>query len=310
MTGALFLLAAAALPAGPLDFKARDMRIEPQERRVVLDGDVQLVRGDLDVKGQHAVAEYAKEQRSAAQKRPAPQKRRSRTQASQTDASFGGQSVERFTVTGEVKVRRGDRTADGEQGVVDVPAQTLVLTGTPDTPPVVRDGSETLSGDRILLRLDSDDVDVVRPKVVLRRSLAQEGSTPAAPVKVEAAHLTLLQARRLAQFTDDVVVRQGDTVARSPKMEARYDGDGQLTKLEMRGGVDVRQGDRRATGQTADYDARARTLVLQGDPKLYDKGDVLTGDRIDLALDSKEVRVERARGRLRPEIHKGEQGEP
>jgi len=310
MTGVLFLLAAAALPAGPLDFKARDMRIEPQERRVVLDGDVQLVRGDLDVKGQHAVAEYAKEQRSAAQKRPAPQKRRGRTQASQTDASFGGQSVERFTVTGDVKVRRGDRTADGEQGVVDVPAQTLVLTGTPDTPPVVRDGSETLSGDRILLRLDSDDVDVVRPKVVLRRSLAQEGSTPAAPVKVEAAHLTLLQARRLAQFTDDVVVRQGDTVARSPKMEARYDGDGQLTKLEMRGGVDVRQGDRRATGQTADYDARARTLVLQGDPMLYDKGDVLTGDRIDLALDSKEVRVERARGRLRPEIHKGEQGEP
>jgi len=304
MMGVIVLLAAAALPAGPLDFKARDMRIEPHERRVVLDGDVQLVRGDLDVKGRHAVAEYAKEQR------PAAQKRRGRNQPPQADASFGGQSVERFTVTGDVKVRRGGRTADGEQGVMDVPAQTLVLTGTPDTPPVVRDGSETLSGDRILLRLDSDDVDVVRPKVVLRRSLQQEGSAPAVPVKVEAARLVLLHARRLAQFTDDVVVRQGDTVARSPKMEARYDGDGQLTKLEMRGGVDVRQGDRRATGQTADYDARARTLILQGDPKLYDKGDVLTGDRIDLALDSKEVRVERARGRLRPEIHKGERGEP
>jgi len=304
MTAAMLLAAAAALPAGPLDFKARDMRIEPHERRVVLEGDVQLVRGDLDVKGRHAVAEYAKEQR------PAAQKRRGRNQPPQADSSFGGQSVERFTVTGDVKVRRGGRTADGEQGVMDVPAQTLVLTGTPDTPPVVRDGSETLSGDRILLRLDSDDVDVVRPKVVLRRSLQQEGSAPAVPVKVEAAHLVLLQARRLAQFTDDVVVRQGDMVARSPKMEARYDGDGQLTKLEMRGGVDVRQGDRRATGETADYDARARTLILQGDPKLYDKGDVLTGDRIDLALDSKEVRVERARGRLRPEIHKGERGEP
>ena len=54
----------------------------------------------------------------------------------------------------------------------------------------------------------------------------------------------------------------------------------------------------------------ARTLVLVGDPKLYDQGDVLTGDRIDLALDSKEVRVERARGRLRPEVHKGEKGAP
>jgi lipopolysaccharide transport protein LptA len=127
---------------------------------------------------------------------------------------------------------------------------------------------------------------------------------------VEADHLLLLQARRLARFTDDVVVRRGDTVVRSPRMEARYDADGQLTRLELRGGVDVRQGDRRATGESADYDAQARTLVLQGDPKLYDQGDVLTGDRIDLALDSKEVRVERARGRLRPEAHKGEGGAP
>jgi lipopolysaccharide export system protein LptA len=107
-----------------------------------------------------------------------------------------------------------------------------------------------------------------------------------------------------------VVVRRGDAVARSPRMEARYDADGQLTRLELRGGVDVRQGDRRATGESADYDAHARTLVLVGDPKLYDQGDVLTGDRIDLALDSKEVRVERARGRLRPEVHKGEKGAP
>jgi len=165
-----------------------------------------------------------------------------------------------------------------------------------------------IKDDPALLRLDSEDVDVVRPRVVLRRSIAEEGQPT--PVRVEADHLLLLQARRLARFTDDVVVRRGDAVVRSPRMEARYDGDGQLTKLELRGGVDVRQGDRRATGQNADYDAKARTLVLAGDPKLYDQGDVLTGDRIDLALDTKEVRVERARGRLRPEVHKGERGAP
>jgi lipopolysaccharide transport protein LptA len=118
----------------------------------------------------------------------------------------------------------------------------------------------------------------------------------------------LTQARKLARFTEGVVIRRGDTVVRSPRMDARYGADGQLTRLELRGGVDVRQGDRRATGQTADYDAGSRTLVLQGDPRLYDQGDVLTGERIDLALDSREVRVERARGRLRPEAHKGEGG--
>ncbi|MGE5047636.1 MAG: LptA/OstA family protein, partial [Deltaproteobacteria bacterium] len=108
------------------------------------------------------------------------------------------------------------------------------------------------------------------------------------------------------RFTDDVVVRRGDAVVKSPRMDARYDGDGQLTRLELRGGVDVRQGDRRATGQTADYDAEQRTLVLLGDPRLYDKGDVLAGDRIALSLDSKEVRVDKAKGRLRPEAHRAE----
>jgi len=154
MTGAIVLLAAATLPSGPLDFKARDMRIEPQERRVVLDGDVHLSRGDLNVTGEHAVAEYAKEQ--APPRRPRGRKKEA------SDTIVGGQSVERFTVSGNVHVQSGSRTADGEQGVMDVKAQTLVLTGTPQSPPVVRDGSETLSGERILLRLDSEDVDVVR----------------------------------------------------------------------------------------------------------------------------------------------------
>ena len=300
---ALLLATASALPGGPLEFKARDMRIEPQERRVLLDGDVNLVRGDLNVTGQHAVADYSKEQPAA--------KSRARGKSSQAEATVGGQTVEKFTVQGNVHVQRGSRTADGEQGVVDVPGQVLVLTGTPDAPPVVRDGSEMLSGERIVLRLDSEDLEVIRPRVVLQRSLA-EGEGPARPAKVlvEADHLVLLRARRLARFTNDVVVRRGDAVARSPQMEVRYDADGQLTRLELRGGVDVRQGDRRATGESADYDAQARTLVLVGDPKLYDRGDVLTGDRIDLGLDTKEVRVERARGRLRPEVHKNERGAP
>lgn len=295
------LLAASALPSGPLDFTAQSMRVEPRERRVLLDGDVHLVRGDLTVTGEHAVADYAEEKASPKRKKKA-----------QSEALLGGQAVERFTVDGKVHVVRGTRTADAEHGVLDVSGQTLVLTGTPEAPPVLRDGSETLSGDRILLRLDTEDVDVTQPRVVLRRSIDDGAvpSRPAAPVKVEADRLVLQRGARLARFTDDVVVRRGDAVVKSPRMDARYDGDGQLTRLELRGGVDVRQGDRRATGQSADYDALQKTLVLLGDPRLYDKGDVLAGERIDLALDSKEVRVERARGRLHPEAHKGEGGAP
>src|SRR5205085_3718468 len=109
---------------------------------------------DLRITGEHAVAEYA--QKAAA---PPKQKKGKKPPA---EATLGGQEVERFTVDGNVHVQRGTRAADGEHGVVDVPAQTLVLTGKPDEPPVLRDGSETLSGERIVLRLDSEDVDVVR----------------------------------------------------------------------------------------------------------------------------------------------------
>ena len=295
------VLAAAALPSGPLDFTAQNMRIEPKEHRVLLDGQVHLRRGDLNVTGDHAVADYVQDKRQ--------EKRAARKQ--KEEASVGGQSVERFTVDGNVHVEREARSADGEHCVIDTPAQTLVLTGTPEKPPVLRDGSETLSGERILLHLESEDVEVSRPRLVLRRSIpADQKAAPATPVRVEASHMVLHKDQHLARFTDDVVMRRDDTTVKSPRMDARYDNDGQLTVLQLRGGVDMRQGDRRATGQTADYDAKARMLVLQGDPRLYDRGDVLTGDRIAMALDSKEVRVEKAKGRLRPELHKDEGAKP
>jgi len=285
------LLAAATLPPGPLHFKADDMRYQPKERRIFLDGEVHLTRADLNVTGDHAVADYAEVPK-------APK----RASSSETRLE-----VERFTVDGKVHAVRGTRIADGEHGVMDVPGQTLVLTGTDRVPPVLREGAETLSGERILWRLDSEDVDVVRPRLFLKRSLPSETQKSPTPVRVEAQHMVLHKEARLAKFTDDVVVRRGDTVVKSPKMDAHYDQDGQLTILEMRGGVDMRQGDRRATGQSADYDAKSRTLVLLGDPKLYDRGDVLAGDRIDMALDSKEVHVEKAKGKLRPDTHKDEE---
>jgi len=294
---AAVLAAAAALPPGPLDFKALEMRMEPREHRVFLDGDVRLTRSDLTVTGQHAMIEYAETSPgSKHRKQPA-------------GARLGGQSVRLFEVDGNVHVERGARTADGAHGVADLLNQTIVLTGTPEVPPVLRDKGETLSGERILFHLDNEDVEVWQPKLVLRRSVANEPN-PDAPLRVEAARLVLHKEERLARFTDDVIVRRGDTTVRSPRMDARYDGDGQVTRLELRGGVDLRQGERRATGESADYDAKTKELVLTGDPKLYDRGDVLSGQRIDVALDSHEVRVDQARGKLRPEAHKDEEARP
>jgi lipopolysaccharide transport protein LptA len=270
--------------------------MEPKDRRAILDGAVRLRRDDLTLTGEHAVADFVAQKQEAAPKRRKPK--------AAPEAAALGQTVRRFEVIGDVRVARGDRTAEAEQGVLDTDLGTLVLTGTDARPPVLRDGGETLSGERIVLRLDSEDVDVVRPRVVLHRAVAEDGK--AAPVRVEALKMFLDKSERVAKFSDDVVVKQADATVKSPRMDAFYDGDGQLTLLQMRGGVDLRQGDRRATGQNADYDARTKVVVLTGDPRVYDRGDVLTGDRIDVSLASREVRVERAKGRFRPEVHRDE----
>ena len=290
------LIAASPVTQGPLDFTAQTMRMEPRGGRTLLDGAVRLSRGGMVVTGDRAVVEFVSDQGS----RKAPQKTR------RGDSAVLGQKVDRFTVDGNVHVQRGNRTADGAHGVFDANAQTLVLTGDGEEEPVLRDGSETLAGDRILMRLDTEDVDVQKPRLVLRRSVPEAQDAPQLPTRVEAARLSLDRSERLARFTDDVVVRRGDVVVRGPRMDAHYDSSGQLTNLYLRGGVEVRQGDRRAEAQSADYDARTRELILTGEPRLLDRGDVLVGERIAMALDSHEVRVERAHGRLRPEIHQDE----
>jgi lipopolysaccharide transport protein LptA len=296
-------LAVAAAPSGPVDFTAQTMRMEPRERRTMLDGAVRLSRGGMVVTGDRAVVEFAPEEQPAPQPQRKPARRRGRD-----EPALLGQKLERFTVDGNVHVQRGDRTADGAHGVFDSRAQTLVLTGDGKEDPVLRDGSETLRGDRIVMRLDTEDVDVHKPRLVLRRSVPEAQEEPQLPTRVEATRLSLDRSERLARFTDDVVVRRGDVTVRGPRMDARYDAAGQLTHLYLRGGVEMKQGDRRAVAQNADYDAATRELVLTGEPRLFDRGDVLVGDKIGLALDSHEVRVERAHGRLRPEAHQDEAG--
>jgi lipopolysaccharide transport protein LptA len=291
-------LVTAAAGGGPVDFTAQTMRMEPRERRTLLDGSVRLSRDGMVVTGDHAVVEFA-----ADEQQPPPQRKARR---GRDEPALLGQKLERFTVDGNVHVQRGKRTADGAHGVFDARGQTLVLTGDGKDDPVLRDGSETLMGDRIVMRLDTEDVDVQKPRLVLRRSVPEADEAPQLPTRIEASRLSLDRSERLARFTDDVVVRRGDVVVRGPRMDAHYDSSGELTHLYLRGGVELRQGERRAVAQNADYDARTREVLLTGEPRLFDRGDVLVGERIGLALDTHEVRVERAHGRLRPEAHQDE----
>jgi lipopolysaccharide transport protein LptA len=301
----LLMLAAPAapkaLPPRPIDFGAATMTLEPKANRTLLEGDVWFDRKDLRVTGERATAEFAEAEKAGKKE----------------------STLQSFTVEGKVHVERpgpqSARTADGSEAVYDAPKGTLLLSGPPAVPPpglqaagpVLRDGPELMIGERVLMHVETDEVEVQRPRLWLKRSLpADDKAAKGAPqpVRVEAGALRLDQQRKVARFRDKVVIHRGDLTVKGPRMDARYDQAGQLTTLELRGGVEMVEGERRAVGQNADYDAAARTLVLTGDPKLFDRGDVLRGTKITMQVDTHEVKVERATGRLRPDEHKGQLG--
>ena len=143
-----------ALPAGPepIHYEADVLRTDgadPKARVVHLDGHVRFSKGDLVVTGARAVAELAPE---GLVKSPV--------------AGLG--QFKRFTVDGGVHVERGGRTADGEHAVYDSEAQTLSLSGpvpaqggaAASPGPLLRDGREQLTGERVVLLLDRDEVRV------------------------------------------------------------------------------------------------------------------------------------------------------
>src|SRR3989442_1161275 len=78
------------------------------------------------------------------------------------------------------------------------------------------------------MRLDTEDVDVQKPRLVLRRSVPEAQEESQLPTRVEAARLSLDRSERLARFTDDVVVRRGDGGVRGVPFAGTAGGGGGL----------------------------------------------------------------------------------
>jgi lipopolysaccharide transport protein LptA len=310
-----------AVPANPIRWEAAKMRMESRAHHVFLDGDVRISRTDLLVLGDKAVADLA--DHDAAAPVDSNPKKKGKARSEPVAIPGLGATVERFTIDGAVHIEHANRTADGDHSIYDAAAQTLTLEG-PAKPsqklpagsplPVLSDAKETLAGEKILMRLDNDEIEVEKPQLILLRSQAP-GSGPASsaapiPARVEAKSLTVDQDRHRMRFRDQVVLHRADLTVAGPRMDARSGGDGEIDQLAMTGGVQLRQGQRRATAKNATYDAKARTVILTGNPRLFDRGDELRGDRIELSLDTDEVRVDRVNARMHAEAHAGEETGP
>src|SRR5205809_3706701 len=122
------------------------------------------------------------------------------------------------------------------------------------------------------------------------------------PVKIRAASLEFRDKDKMATFTGDVYVLQGDTEMHCKVLVVFYEeetgaravktaepgpsGDRQIRRIEAKGNVVVVQKDQNATGDSATFNMRENTVTLVGNVVVTRGADVLRGQRLTVDLTS------------------------
>jgi len=135
------------------------------------------------------------------------------------------------------------------------------------------------------------------------------------PVQIEAASLEVRDKDKIATFSGDVNVTQGDTNMRCKSLLVFYDqdnkssggmkaaqpgpgGQSSIKRLEAKGGVIVTQKDQTATGETGIFDMKSNTITLSGKVTVTQGQNVLRGDRLVVDMTTGAARVESGAGRV------------
>ena len=132
------------------------------------------------------------------------------------------------------------------------------------------------------------------------------------PVKIEAASLEVRDKDKVATFSGNVIVTQGDTTMKCKSLVVHYDaeskegkgmksaqpgpgGSSSIKKLEALGGVLVTQKDQTATGDKGLFDMKSNSITLSGNVLITQGQNVLRGERLVVDVASGAARVEGGR---------------
>lgn len=151
------------------------------------------------------------------------------------------------------------------------------------------------------------------------------------PVHIEAATLVVRDKDKVATFSGNVKVTQGDTGMRCKSLVVFYEedstaadggktmkadtpgpgGEQKIKRLEAHGGVVVTQKDQTATGDLGIFDMKTNTVTLQGNVMMTQGQNVLRGDKLIVDLTTGVSRVEsgkNGRGRVQGLFQPGAAG--
>lgn len=113
-----------------------------------------------------------------------------------------------------------------------------------------------------------------------------------APIQIKSDQLHADNDRKMATFSGNVAARQGDLTIYADKLVVSYaDDKGEIASAEVFGNVRIIQGERRAQADHAIYDAKNAKIVLDGNPKVYQNSDTISGKIITYYLDEDKSEV-------------------
>ena len=130
------------------------------------------------------------------------------------------------------------------------------------------------------------------------------------PVKIQAASLEVREKEKIATFSGDVHVVNGDTELRCKSLIVFYDDDPagrgmktadpgpagqQIKRIEAKGGVTVVQKDQNAAGDSATFNMRENTVMLTGNVIVTRGQDILRGQRLVVDLTSGVSKMDQGR---------------
>lgn len=125
------------------------------------------------------------------------------------------------------------------------------------------------------------------------------------PIELKADQLVSDSNNRTATFTGKVSARQGDVTIFADKLTIRYAPETKdVDRVEAFSNVSIIQGNRRAVAQQAVYDTAKGTILLTGNPKVYQGDDILTAKEITYYVDEQRSTATGGPGeRVSVEIH-------
>ncbi len=197
-----------------------------------------------------------------------------------------GKDVSRIEAEGNVLATDGEKTAQGDRATFDNLTGVLTVLGNPRA----KSGTRTVEGEEVTFSTGEDRLTVKKA----RTRAAAEKASGTLPVAIDADLLVLLSKESTATWTGHVKATRDGTTLKAPELTAHYDGAGQVTKVEARGGVEVQDRDRWARGARADFDVPPGILTVTGKPEARQGNNRMKGSRVIFFTGTEKLEVENA----------------